>query len=92
MTMATNPNIAPSMIELSIEHGNAESLRFTLSLAPGGLRVTRTMTYGMRKAHTMSLMFADEGQLVSFLNADATRAEHRPFFDQVHRAGARLLP
>jgi hypothetical protein len=89
--MATKPNIATSTIELSIEHGNAESLKFTLSLAPGGLRVTRTMTRGMRKAHTMSLLFADHEELVSFLNADATLAEHRPFFDQVRRAGARLL-
>jgi len=49
------------------------------------------MTRGMRKSHTMSLMFVDHEELVSFLNAVATRAEHRPFFDQVRRAGARLL-
>lgn len=91
MTMTTKPKETTSTVELSIEIRNSELLTFTLSPSPGGLRVTRTMTGGVRQTHTMSLVFTGHDEWASFLNADATRAEHRPFFDQVCRAGNRLL-
>ena len=92
MTMATNPRETTPTVELSIEIRKSERLKFTLSPAPGGLRVTRTMTGGLRLTHTMSLVFAGQDEWKNFLDADATRAKHRSFFDQVCREGKRLLP